>query len=88
MSVTRSMGLKESLFSSLVRFSFRFERFFPHVARLFLNRKLGEYKKRGQITDYTVKAGRRARYHYLFQIDLILNEANVMEVIEKYERKR
>ena len=81
------MSLKESLFSSLIRFSFRFERFFPHFIRLFLNRKLGEYKKEGQITDYQVKARRRDRYHYSFQIDLILNENNIMEVVEKYERK-
>jgi hypothetical protein len=81
------MSFKESLFSSLVRFSFRFERFFPHVVRLFLNRKLGEYKKRGQITDYKVRARRRDRYHYSFQIDLILDENNIMEVVDTYERK-
>jgi hypothetical protein len=81
------MSLKEALFSSLIRFSFRFERFFPYFVSLFLNRKLDEYKKEGQITDYNVKVKRRDRYHYLFQIDLILNENNIMEVVDRYERK-
>ncbi|UCH02174.1 MAG: hypothetical protein JSV20_10305 [Candidatus Bathyarchaeota archaeon] len=81
------MSFKESLFSNLIRFSFRFERFFPYAVRLFLNRKLGEYKKEGQITDYTVRAMRRDRYHYSFQVDLIVDENKLMEVVENYERK-
>ena len=81
------MNLKEALFSSFIRFSFRFERFFPHFIRLFLNRKLGEYQKEGQITGYKVRSRRRGRYHYTFQIDLLLDENNLKEVIEKYEWK-
>jgi hypothetical protein len=81
------MSLREALFSSLIRFAFRFERFFPYAIRLMLNRKLGEYQKAGHITDYMVRAGRRARHHYSFQIDLTLDEDDVREVIARYERK-
>jgi hypothetical protein len=81
------MSLRELLLSCLIRFAFRFERFFPYAVRLLLNRKLGEYQKEGRITDYTVRAGRRARNHYLFQIDLTLDEDNMRGVIARYERK-
>ena len=81
------MTVMETLLSGLVRLAFRFERFFPYAVRLFVNRKLGGYKNAGQITDYQIKAERRGRYHYLFQIDLTLNEDNVREVIARYERK-
>lgn len=81
------MSLRETLFATLVRFSFQFERFFPYVIRIYINRKLAPYQHDGRLTDYIVKAQRRDRYHYTFQIDLILNQDNLQEVIRQYERK-
>jgi hypothetical protein len=81
------MSLKEVLFSTLIRVSFRFERFFPYVIRVYINRKLADYQQDGRITDYRVKATRRDRYHYTFQIDLFLDKHNLQEVIAQYERK-
>ena len=76
------MSLKEILYTSLIRFSFRFERFFPYIIRDFLNRTLSTYRDDGKITDYLVRAGRRGRYHYTIPIDLTLDEAIVKEVMK------
>jgi hypothetical protein len=81
------MRVIEVLYSGLVRTVFRFERFFPYVVRLFANRKLSEYKAVGRITDYQIRAGRQGKHHYLFQIDLALDEDNIRDVITGYERK-
>lgn len=81
------MSVKDVLFSALIRFSFRFERFFPYILRAFIIRKLGEYQRNGMLADYTVRAARRGRHHFAVQIDLYLEEKNVWEVIAKYERK-
>ena len=67
------MGIREYIASLLVKVSFRFERFFPQIIKFFVNRKLEEYKKRGLISDYRVKARRKGRYHYSFIIDLSLD---------------
>ena len=66
------MTLIERITSHLIKFSFKFERFFPQFIKFFLNRKLKEYKQMGALTDYRVKAKRRGRYHYLFEVDLFL----------------
>ena len=66
------MTLIERITSDLIKFSFKFERFFPQFIKFFLNRKLKEYKQMGALTDYGVKAKRRGRYHYLFEVDLFL----------------
>ncbi len=82
-SVGKSMSLKEAFFSSLIRFSFRFERFFPRFITLFLNRRLKEYKQKGALTDYRVKAKRRGKYHYNFEVDLFLNKSEVNRFLNK-----
>jgi hypothetical protein len=66
------MGLSEWMTSNLVKFSFKFERFFPQFIRFYLNRKLSEYKQRDILADYDVKARRRGKYHYTFEVDLTL----------------
>ena len=66
------MGLRERITSGFIKFSFKFERFSPQFIKLFLNRKLKEYKKKGALTDYGVKAKRKGKYHYLFEVDLFL----------------
>jgi hypothetical protein len=81
------MSLREFLLSTLIQFSFRFERFFPYIIRRYITRKLDDYQQDGRITDYTVKAARRDRFHYIFQIDLLLDKDNLTEVIRQFERK-
>jgi len=66
------MKIGEHIASLLIKSSFRLERFFPQFVRFFLNRKLKEYKKKGVISDYKVKAKRKGKYHYLFEVDLFL----------------
>jgi len=61
-----------SMISDFGWFSFRFERFFPHFIRFFLNRKLNEIKKASVLTDYEGTAKRKGKYHYLFEVDLFL----------------
>jgi hypothetical protein len=66
------MRVREHVTSGLVRLSFRFERFFPQFIKLFLNRRLKEYKKKGIIAGYRVKAQRKGRNHYRLEVDLTL----------------
>lgn len=66
------MGIDEKFASGLVKFSFKLERFFPKFIKFYLNRKLKEYKKKGLITDYKVKARRKEKHHYFFEISLFL----------------
>ena len=66
------MGLRDWTASNLIKFSFKFERFFPQFIKFYLNRKLNEYKQRDILTDYYVKAKRKGKYHYTFEVDLIL----------------
>ncbi len=68
------MGIRSSFLNVLTRIAFRFEFFFPSAMRIFLNRRLGEYKKEGLITGYKVKASRKHKYHYLLEIDLSVNK--------------
>ena len=75
------IGIIERIRSGLVRFSFRLEWFFPQFIKLFLNRKLKEYKEKGAITDYKVGAKRKGKHHYSFEINLFLE---IGEGGEKY----
>jgi hypothetical protein len=58
--------------SGLVKASFRFERLFPRLVKLYLGRQLKKYKKKGTISDYALKARRIGKYHYYFQVDLFV----------------
>jgi hypothetical protein len=71
--------VKEQAASAFIRLSFRFERFFPQVIKLFLNRKLKEYKERGLISSYRIQAWRRGKYHYSFVIEVELEDYNKQE---------
>lgn len=66
----------------LVKLSLKFEILFPRVIKFFINRKLKEYKETGALTDYKVKAKRRGRFHYFFELDLFLNTGKGGEVYE------
>jgi len=66
------VGIVEQIAAGLIRFSFSLERFFPRFAKFLLVRKLKEYKERGVIADYKVKAERKKKYHYSFEVDLFL----------------
>jgi len=66
------MGFRVRITSNLVKFSFRLERLFPQFIKFFINRKLKEYKNRGLISAYKVKAKRRGKYRYSFNINLLL----------------
>jgi hypothetical protein len=67
-----TLGIGERIASNLTKTVLAFERFFPQFVRFSLNRRLKEAKKRGVITNYKVKAIRKAKYHYVFEIDLYL----------------
>lgn len=69
------MGLDERIASDLTKVAFRFERFFPQFVKFSLNRRLKEAKKSGIIADYKVKAARKGKYHYVFEIDLNLENS-------------
>ena len=66
------MGIVEDIATVLIKFSFRFEMFYPQFFKFFLNRKLMEHKEKGAITGYTVKAKGKGKYHYSFEVDLFL----------------
>ena len=72
----------ESMLPSLIKLSFKFEIFFPRFIKIFINRKLKEYKETGALTDYKVRAKRRGRFHYFFELDLYLNIGKGGEVYE------
>ncbi len=81
------MGIIESGVSVFVKLAFRFEIFFPQVFKLFLDRKLNEYKRKGVITDYEVKAKRMGKYHYFLEMDLFPNITNGGEILWLKRRK-
>jgi len=66
------VGIVERLAPGLIRLFFRLERFFPRFIRFLLTRRLREYKERGVIVDYKVKAERIDRFHYRFEVELFL----------------
>ena len=66
-------GILGRLTPRAIRLAFRFERFFHLFIGYYLDKKLEEYRRRRLITDYKVRAGRKGRYHYLFEVDLLLN---------------
>lgn len=70
------MGFIESSISVAMKIALRFEIFYPQAIRLFLNRKLKEYKGKGKLTDYKVKTKRIGKYHYFLEIDLFINKIN------------
>ena len=81
------MGIIESSFSVFVKLGFRFEIFVPQALKIFLNRKLKEYKGSGVISDYEVKTKRIGKYHYFLEMDLFLNTTNGGEILWLKRRK-
>jgi hypothetical protein len=74
--------MSESILPRLIKLSFKFEIFFPRLIKLFINQKLKEYKEMGKLTDYKFKAKRKGKYHYFFELDLLLNIGKGGEVHE------
>ena len=70
----KSIGFIESSISVALKIAFRFEIFYPQAIKLFLNRKLKEYKDKGTLTDYKVKTNRLGKYHYFLEMDLFLDK--------------
>lgn len=81
------MGIIESSFSVFVKLGFRFEIFVPQALKIFLNRKLKEYKGSGVISDYEVKTKRIGKYHYFLEMDLFLNVSNGGEILWLKKKK-
>ena len=75
----------QTILSGLINFSFRFERYFPQIIRLFLYRQLVEYREKGFIHHYDVDADWKDKYHYSFQIDLFLGGKEVETWLQKRE---
>jgi hypothetical protein len=67
------MKLSNSFVTVFSKIAFRFEFFFPRFIGYFISQKLKEYKQKGWLEDYKVKAIRREKYHYFFDMDLFLN---------------
>ncbi len=66
------MGIFDGVVSVFSKIAFRFEFFFPQFIGYFVGQKLKDYKEKGLIEDYKVKAKKRGRNHYLFDVDLFL----------------
>ncbi|MCW4020663.1 MAG: hypothetical protein NWF14_05495 [Candidatus Bathyarchaeota archaeon] len=77
----------ETILSGLVRFSFVFERFFPWFMKSFLSRVLEEYKEKGVLADYRVKAERKGKYRYSFELEIVLNIGEGGEVHGRREER-
>jgi hypothetical protein len=69
--------------SGLIKFSFRFERFFPQFIKIFLSRQLAKYRKDGVIHDFKVDAVWRSKYHYFFTFNLSMGEKEVETWLKK-----
>ena len=67
------MKIADRAKSGLIRASFNFERFFPRLIKFYVGRQLKEYKNRGTLSDYKLKAKRLTKYHYIFELDLFLD---------------
>ena len=65
-------GVLDSAISVFTRIAFRFEYFYPQFIGYVIGQKLKEYKEKGLIEEYKVKAKRRGKYHYLFELNLFL----------------
>ena len=68
------MGIIESASLVFMKIAFRFEFLYPQAIKFFLDRKLKEYKNKGTLTDYKVKASRIGKYHYFLEMDLFLDK--------------
>jgi hypothetical protein len=55
-----------------MKIAFRFEIFYPQAIKIFLNRKLKEYKNNGKLDNYKVKTQKLGKYHYFIEMDLFL----------------
>jgi len=82
------MGILDSSVSVFTKIGFRFEFFFPQFIGFFIGRKLKEYKEKGLIEDYTIKAKRRGKYHYLFDLDMFLKIEKGGEIPWLKKRRR
>ena len=67
-----AIGIFDGAVYVFSKIAFRFEFFFPQFIGYFVGQKLKDYKEKGLIEDYKVKAKRRGRNHYLFDVDLFL----------------
>ncbi len=67
-----AMEIVDRIVYDLVGLAFKLDWLFPPFIRLFLDRKLKEYKEKGIISDYEVRAGRKEKFHYVIQVDLFL----------------
>ncbi|MCR3907091.1 MAG: hypothetical protein NUK62_08725 [Tenericutes bacterium] len=67
------MEILDSALSVFMKIGFRFEIFYPHAIKLFLNQKLKEFKNQKKLNDYKVKAKRLGKNHYFFEMDIFLN---------------
>ncbi len=65
--------LIEEAESELIKASFRLERLFPRLIKLYLGRRLKKYKEQGTLSDYRLKARRIGKYHYFFEADLYVD---------------
>jgi hypothetical protein len=73
----------KNLLPGLIKFSFRFERYYPQVIKFFLNRKLVEYREKGFIHDHNIEADWKGKHHYSFKIDMFLGEKEVETWLKK-----
>lgn len=81
------MGFLDSVITVFSKIAFRFEFFFPQFIGYYVGQKLKEYKEKGWIEDYKVKAKRREKYHYFFDVDLFVNIEKGGEILWLQKRK-
>ena len=64
--------MRESISRFLLRYIFVFEPLASPAISFYLNRRLGELKNRGRISDYKTHTKRLGKFHYRIDMDLDL----------------
>jgi hypothetical protein len=76
-----SNSLIESLMHVLLRVAFVFEPLAPTAITFVLNQQLNRFKESGTIGKYKTKTKRKAKFHYVIQIDLDLTGMQVIHLL-------
>lgn len=64
------MSVRGEILGNLMKLALSFEILYPLYIQFFTGRALRDFKRRGLISSYEVKARRSEKLHYVIQIDL------------------
>src|SRR4030066_1460515 len=77
-----SNRVNERLFSVFLRLAFAFEPLAPRAISYLLNRRLGQLKNQGLISEYKTRTVRLGKFHYRIEIDLDLTGKQAFHVLD------